>query len=114
VPEVVDPDGWLTRVHQRAFARSVQTSGSVTIDRESYSIQRALAGQRVVCFVNAPAKCFDIWQGDHLIKQVAIKGWYGKLLPFDEYVTLLKQEARSEYRRSLQTHPVLTQGRLWA
>jgi hypothetical protein len=25
-------------------------------------------------------------------------------MPFDEYVELMKQEARSEYRRYLQTH----------
>ncbi len=35
-------------------------------------------------------------------------------MPFEEYVTLMKQEARSEYRRYLHTHPRLTQGRLWA
>ena len=35
-------------------------------------------------------------------------------MPFEEYVTLMKQEARSEYRQYLQTHPTLTQGRLWA
>jgi integrase-like protein len=94
VPLVVDADSWLAYVHQRAFARAVQTNGNVSINHESYYIQRALAGQRVACFVNAPAKCFDIWQGEHLIKQVAIKGLYGKMLPFDEYVTLMKQEAR--------------------
>jgi hypothetical protein len=31
-----------------------------------------------------------------------------------EPVELMKQEARSEYRRYLQTHPTLSQGRLWA
>ncbi len=34
--------------------------------------------------------------------------------PQSEYVTLMKQEARSEYRRYLQTHASWKQGRLWA
>ena len=114
VPEVVDPDSWLACVHQRAFARRVHTNGSVTINHEAYYVKRTLAGQQVVCFVNAPEKCFDIWQAREPIKQVAIKGLSGKQLPFEEYVTLMKQEARSEYRRYLQTHPVYMQGRLWA
>ena len=114
VPEVVDPDSWLAHVHQRTFARRVQTNGSVTINHEAYYVKRTLAGQQIVCFVNAPEKGFDIWRASEPIKQVAIKGLYGKLLSFEEYVTLMKQEARSEYRRYLQTHPVYLQGRLWA
>jgi hypothetical protein len=35
-------------------------------------------------------------------------------MPFQEYVALMKGEARSEYRQYLRTHPRLTQGRLWA
>ncbi len=45
---------------------------------------------------------------------VPIKGLHGKTMPFDEYVGLMKEEARSEYRRYLQTHSRLVQGRLWA
>jgi hypothetical protein len=35
-------------------------------------------------------------------------------MPFEACVTLMKQEARSEYQQYLRTHPKLTQGRLWA
>jgi hypothetical protein len=43
-----------------------------------------------------------------------IKGLHGQTMPFQDYVMLMKQEARSEYRQYLRTHPRLTQGRLWA
>ena len=33
---------------------------------------------------------------------------------FQDYVALMKQEARSEDQQYLRTHPRLTQGRLWA
>lgn len=64
--------------------------------------------------MNAAEKCFDIWQPGGCIKSVQIKGLYGQTIPFEEYVALMKREARSEYQRYLRTHPRLTQGRLWA
>jgi hypothetical protein len=63
---------------------------------------------------NAAEQQVDIWQPGVRIKSVPIKGLYGRTVPFDEYVALMKQEARSEYRRYLHTHPRLTQGHLWA
>ncbi len=35
-------------------------------------------------------------------------------MPFQEYVALMKREARSEYRQYLHTHARYHQGRLWA
>jgi hypothetical protein len=64
--------------------------------------------------VNAAEKQFDIWQPGVSIKSVPIKGLYGKTMTFEEYVTLMKQEARSDYRQYLRTHLRLTQARLWA
>jgi hypothetical protein len=64
--------------------------------------------------VNAAEKRFEIWQPGGLIKSVPIKGLHGQMMPFQQYVALMKQEARSEYQQYLRTHPRLTQGRLWA
>jgi len=91
----------------------VPSDASVTINHEPYSVPHELAGQQVTCFINAPEKQFAIWQAGLHVKSVPIKGLFGKTLPFDEYVERMKQEARSEYRRSLQTHPTLIQGHLW-
>jgi Integrase core domain len=113
VPETIDPDRWLERVNGQAFVRKVQADASVTINHEPYYVPRELAGQQVTCFINAPEKQFEIWQAGLHIKSVPIKGLFGKTMPFDEYVELMKQEARSEYRRYLQTHPTLIQGHLW-
>jgi hypothetical protein len=48
-----------------------------------------------------------------LIKAVPIKGLHDQVMPFEDYVVLMKREARSEYQQYLRTHPRLTQGRLW-
>jgi hypothetical protein len=114
VPEIIDPDRWLERVNGQALVRKVESDASLTINHERYYVSRELAGQQVTCFINAPEKPFEIWQAGSHVKSLPIKGLYGKIMPFDEYVGLMKQEARSEYRRYLQTHSTLTQGRLWA
>lgn len=114
VPQTVDPDRWLLQMNKRAFARTIRADGKLTINHEDYYVSRSLAGQRVTCWVNAAEKCFDIWQPGGRSKSVPIKGLHGQTMPFEEYVALMKREARSEYRQYLRTHPRLTQGRLWA
>jgi hypothetical protein len=114
VPETVDPDRWLSQINKQSFARTVRVGGDLSINHQDYYVSRSLAGQRVTCWVNAAEKQFDIWQPGGRIKSVPIKGLYGKTMPFQDYVALMKREARSEYRQYLRTHPRLTQGRLWA
>jgi hypothetical protein len=92
----------------------VQADGNVTITHESYYVKRELARQQVMLFVNVATKQFDIWHAGGYLKQVPIKGLHGSRLPFQEYVKVMAQEARSEYRHYLQTHPRLAQGRLWS
>jgi hypothetical protein len=97
-----------------SFPVQVQADASLTINHERYDVPRDLAGHQVTCFLNAPEKQFDIWQAASRITSVPIKGLSGRTMPFEEDIALMKQEARSEYRQYLQTHPTLSQGRLWA
>jgi hypothetical protein len=114
VPQTVVTLRWLVQVNKRAFARTIRTSGNLTINHEDYYVSRSLAGQRVTCWVNATARQFDIWQLGGLIKSIPIKGVHGQIMSFEDYVALMKREARSEYQQYLRTHPRLTQRRLWA
>src|SRR5207247_8271296 len=103
VPQMVQPDHWLRRVHQRTFARTVQADGGVGIDRQEYYVGRALAGQSVTCVVQAASQHFDIWHGDSYITSLPIKGLHAvPALPFEEYVTLMKKKARSESVADIQ------------
>jgi Integrase core domain len=113
VPQTVDPDQWLVQMHKRALARTVRAGGDLTINHQDYYVSRTLAGQRVTCWVNATEKRLEIWQPGRLIKSVPIKGLHGQRVPFQDYVTLMQHEARSEYQQYLRTHPRLAQGRLW-
>ena len=84
------------------------------VDQEPYYIKQALAGQGVVLLVNAPEKLFEVWHEGTLIKQLPIKGLHGAELPFERYVTLMKQEAHSEGRRVSIPRRSFQQLRLWA
>ena len=114
LPEIVDPDRWLQAIHGRAFARTVQQSGSVVVDHKTYYIKQNLAGRKVVLLVNAPGQCFDVLLGREVVKSLPVKGLVGQPLPFEEYAERMQAEARSEYRRWLQQHRRLHQLSLWA
>lgn len=114
LPEQVNPDAWLAHMHGQAYARRVQPKGTVAVDRRSYYIKQALAGQQVVLVVNALERRFDVLLGHEVVKSVAIKGLLGQPLPFDEYAARMREEARSEYRRWVQHHRGWRQVSLWA
>ncbi len=114
LPEEVDPDIWLAHIHGQAYARRVQPNGSVEVDRRSYYVKQALAGQQVVLVVNAPERAFEVLLGKEHLKTLPIKGLVGQPLPFEEYAARMREEARSEYRRWLQQHRGWRQGSLWA
>lgn len=101
VPERINPDRWLETIHGQAFVRKVGALGSVDVDDEHYYISQACARRQVALFVNAPEKVFGVWLDGRLIKSVPIKGLANREMMWEEYVTFIKQQARSEERRLL-------------
>ena len=73
-----------------------------------------LAGQRINLVVPAPDQVFDLVQGATPITRLPIKGLYGKLVSFQEYVTLMRLEARCDGHRPALRYLGLRQGSLWA
>ena len=84
------------------------------VDLQTYYIKQELSGQYVVLFVNAHSRAFDVSVGSQQIKQVMIKGLQGEIMPFDRYVDLMREEARSEARKLQMKGSVFRQLRLWA
>ena len=91
----------------------VRSDGTVSVDDVRYYVRRDLAGRAISLLVDAAAKEFDLLLGASRIKRLPIKGLYGQVLPFEEYVTLMQQEARSDGHRSRLTHHTFQQGSLW-
>ncbi len=113
VPAQVDPDRWLQSLQGGAFVRTVRSDGTVSVDDVRYYVSRDLAGRAISLIVNASDKVFEVLLGVKRIKRLPIKGLYGQLLPFEEYVTLMRQEAHSDGHRPRLTHHSFQQGSLW-
>lgn len=108
LPAVVDPDAWLSHIHGQHFIRKVRQNGTVRIAEGSYYMHLNLIGQYVDLCVDARQQVFVVWHRQRVLKQVAIKGLHKTLLPFEQFATLMCQQALSEQRRLLQAQQEVT------
>lgn len=102
LPQVIDPDGWLKAIHGRRYVRKVNYRGAIQIDNHAYYIQSRLQGQYVTVGVDAQQRRLVIEHHKQRIKSVALKGLYHTLLPFEQYLKLIQEEARAQWRRLLR------------
>ena len=102
VPGLVDPDAWLRHVHGQHFIRKVRHNGTVVLDDVAYYVQQALVGHYVDLCVNAVQQEFIVWHEQQPLKRIPIKGLHKTLLSFEEFVTVMEQQALAEQRRLLQ------------
>jgi len=98
LPERIDPDNWLLKIHGKCFKRRINRNGSIQIGKQRYYIRKKLAGQFVVLRVDAHERQFLVEHNQQIIKRLHIKGLHQRILPFDEYVNLMSKEALSEWR----------------
>jgi hypothetical protein len=95
VPDTVDPDHWLEHYQGRVFRRRVAANGAVMVDKYSYYIGQAYVGQRVSLHLSAPQQILQVLhQGKHF-KDLAIQGLHHHVLPFQDYLEMMLEEARS-------------------
>jgi hypothetical protein len=93
--------------------RMVCSDGTVSVDDVRYYVSRGLAGRAISLVVDASDKVFDLWLGTSRIKRMAIKGLSDRVLPFEEYVMRMRQEAHSDGHRSRLSYHSLRQASLW-
>lgn len=98
VPDVVNPDRWLQVSDGLTVVRTVNRKGMVSIDLKDSSVGHALAGQRVALHLSAKTRSWLVIQGTTLLKTIPLKGLYEAALPFEQFVQLMMQQARSEQR----------------
>jgi hypothetical protein len=110
LPVDVDPDRWVEALDGCVYARRVQADTRVRVDKAYYYINQQLVGQQVTLRVDAAARAFVVEHAGTLVKQLPIKGLVGACLPFATFVTVLCEQARSEWRRRAR---VSRQLRLW-
>lgn len=102
LPQQVNPDHWLDKIHGKFYKRRIQPNGSVQIGKQYYYIRQKLKGQQILLQVDAPARQFNVLLDGQSIKRVAVKGLHNKPLDFAAYFDLIRREAESEWQRYLR------------
>ena len=99
IPDEVDPDQWLVAYHNRLLKRRVTSNGSVQIGKHRYYVDRKLAGQQIIIQINGHERQLDVYHRGCYLKSKAIKNLYHGTIPFGDYLRLICQEARAEWRQ---------------
>jgi hypothetical protein len=102
LPERVNPDRWVEAIDEQVFKRRVAANGTVKLDKHGYYIRRDLKGRTVLLQIDAPQRQLHVLLGDKPLKTIPLKGLHHQLLSFEQYLTLIRTEAISEWRRYLQ------------
>ena len=95
VPELVDPDRWLKSHHRRIFRRWVTANGTVMVDKYTYRVGTALAGQRVALHLDAHQRQLQVQHRGQLVKSLPLRGVVDAPIGFQAYLQLMLKEARS-------------------
>jgi hypothetical protein len=75
------------------YERTVNASGTVQIDRYTYSVGTQYRGEKVYFEVDATTRVFQISVMARFVKTVPIQGLHPNSMALNDYVTLIKQEA---------------------
>lgn len=102
LPEQVNPDHWLEKIHGKFYKRRIQPNGSVQIGKRYYYIRKKLKGQQVLLQVDATVRQFKVLLDGKPIKRIDIKGLYNGVLDFESYIDLIRSEAESEWQQYLR------------
>ena len=98
VPDLVDPDRWLERQDGLTLLRQVSRDGGVRIDLRHYYVSAALAGQPVALYLSAPQRAWLVFHDKQVIKTLPLKNLVGRAMRYDDFVLLMRQQARAESR----------------
>jgi hypothetical protein len=102
LPAVVHPNRWLEVQQGRIFRRRVNANGAIQVDRFSYYVGRQHAGTSVLVHLDGVKARLIITQNGKLLTIVDLKGIHPDLLALNDYLDLIKAEARSiEYFRHI-------------
>jgi hypothetical protein len=98
VPDLVNPDAWLSRVTGKHLVRRVNCQGFVKVDLYPYYISSKLAGQKVTLSIQAKEQILQVVYPQEYRRSLPLKGLQQRALPYQEYVELMQREASTQQR----------------
>lgn len=99
VPDLIDPDRWLSSIHGKLYKRRVDHYGSVLVNNLRYYVGQKLRGRYVLLKVDANSQEFAVLLDGQCCKRLPIKGLYNEWLDFGQYLKFISQEALSEWQK---------------
>ena len=98
VPDLINPDAWLSRVKGQHLVRRVNRQGFVKVDFYPYSISSRLAGQSVTLAIQAKEQQLQVVYPQEYRRSLPLKGLHQRALPYQEYLALMQREASTQQR----------------
>jgi len=105
VPEIVDPDHWLSTLTGKTYKRRLNYQGCFQLGNQSYYVQQKLRGAYVIVWVDGMKRELSVFTKHQFVKKVPIKGLQNRRMKFPEFLEYMSHEAVSAYRRALQRSP---------
>jgi transposase InsO family protein len=98
VPDVINPDAWLNRVHEQHLVRRVNRQGFVKVDLYPYYISSKLAGQSVTLSIRATEQELQVVYPVEYRRSLPLKGLQQRTLPYQDDLALMQREASTQQR----------------
>jgi hypothetical protein len=98
VPDLVNPDAWLSHVQEQHLVRRVNRQGFVKVDLYPYYLSSKLAGQRVTLSIQATEQVLQVVYPQEYRRSLPLKGLHQRAMPYQEYVALMQREASTQQR----------------
>jgi hypothetical protein len=96
LPALVDPDRWVQVLDGQRYVRKVRSNGTVTVDSRRYYVDQTWAGKYVSLRLDGVERVFVVEYRDQVLKQLALKGLVGEMLPVGVYLEQMAQEAQTQ------------------
>ncbi len=93
VPDLINPDAWLSRVKGQHLVRRVNRQGFVKVDFYPYYISSRLAGQSVTLSLQDKEQELQVVYPQEYRRSLPLKGLHQRTLPYQEYLALMQCEA---------------------
>ncbi len=101
LPDIIDPDLWLSHIAAKPFKRRINANGSVKLDKQFYYVRRALKGHYVSLQIEAQSRQIQVFFEGQIIKSMPLKGLQSGLMAWADYLALIKAQAVSQWRTYL-------------
>ena len=98
VPDLINPDAWLSRLRGQHLVRRVNRQGCVKVDLYPYSISSKQAFQRVTLSIQATEQSLQVVYPQEYRRSLPFKGLHQRALPYQEYLDLMQREASTQQR----------------